>query len=330
MSTFRALVLEQHDGGVQPTYQDLEPQALPDGDVLVSVDYSSVNYKDGLAVTGKGKIIRSYPMVPGVDFVGTVVESQSDDYSAGDPVILTGWGVGERHWGGYAQMARVKSDWLVPLPKGLTPRQAMIVGTAGFTAMLCVSALEEHGVSPQGQEVLVTGASGGVGSIAVAILAKLGYTVVAVTGRPENHDYLRNLGADSFLRREDVATESSKPLESQRWSGAVDTVGSEMLAGVLRSTSYGGSVAACGLAGGSDLPTSVFPFILRGVNLLGIDSVMCPLPRRRIVWERITKDIPFDKLEAMVQEVSLDDLPTVAEDILAGKVRGRVVVNVRD
>ena len=207
----------------------------------------------------KGRLSAPTRWYPGVDFVGTVVESQSDDYSAGDPVILTGWGVGERHWGGYAQMARVKSEWLVPLPKDLTPRQAMIVGTAGFTAMLCVSALEEHGVSPQGQEVLVTGASGGVGSVAVAILAKLGYTVAAVTGRPENHDYLRNLGADSFLRREDVATESSKPLESQRWGGAVDTVGSEMLAGVLRSTSYGGSVAACGLAGGSDLPTLRLP-----------------------------------------------------------------------
>jgi acrylyl-CoA reductase (NADPH) len=268
-------------------------------------------------------------MVPGVDFVGTVVESQSPAYKAGDAVVLTGWGVGERHWGGYAGMARVKADWLVPLPKGLTPQQAMGIGTAGFTAMMCVMALEAHGVKPDGPEVVVTGASGGVGSFAVALLGKLGYTVVGSTGRTENHDYLRELGASDFIGRDDLSAESKRPLDTQRWGGGVDTVGGATLAGLLRSLHYGGSVAACGLAGGSDLPTTVFPFILRGVNLLGIDSVMCPLEQRRAIWDRLQHDFPLDKLEAIMQEVSLKELPAMAEDITNGKVRGRVVVAVQ-
>jgi len=329
MTTFQALVLDQQDGKLQASLQELTPDALPEGDVLVSVAYSSLNYKDGLAITGKGKIVRSFPMVPGVDFVGTVVESQSPAYKAGDAVVLTGWGVGERHWGGYAGMARVKADWLVPLPEGLTPQQAMGIGTAGFTAMMCVMALEAHGVKPDGPQVVVTGASGGVGSFAVALLGKLGYTVVASTGRTENHDYLRELGASDFIGRDDLSAESKRPLDTQRWGGGVDTVGGATLAGLLRSLHYGGSVAACGLAGGSDLPTTVFPFILRGVNLLGIDSVMCPLEQRRVIWDRLQHDFPLDKLEAIMQEVSLKELPALAEDITNGKVRGRVVVAVQ-
>jgi acrylyl-CoA reductase (NADPH) len=329
MTTFQALVLDQQEGKLQASLQELTTDALPAGDVLVSVAYSSLNYKDGLAITGKGKIVRSFPMVPGVDFVGTVVESQSPAYKAGDAVVLTGWGVGERHWGGYAGMARVKADWLVPLPKGLTPQQAMGIGTAGFTAMMCVMALEAHGVKPDGPEVVVTGASGGVGSFAVALLGKLGYTVVGSTGRTENHDYLRELGASDFIGRDDLSAESKRPLDTQRWGGGVDTVGGATLAGLLRSLHYGGSVAACGLAGGSDLPTTVFPFILRGVNLLGIDSVMCPLEQRRAIWDRLQHDFPLDKLEAIMQEVSLKELPALAEDITNGKVRGRVVVAVQ-
>lgn len=325
--TFRALVLEQQDGTLVSSVRDLGTGALPEGDVLVEVAYSSLNYKDGLAITGTGKIIRSFPMVPGIDLAGTVRESRSPDYQPGDQVVLTGWGVGERHWGGHSQMARLKSGWLVPLPEGLSAKRAMAIGTAGFTAMLCVMALEDHGVKPGGREVLVTGAAGGVGSVAVAVLARLGYSVVASTGRAETHEYLSNLGASEFLDR-GVLAGPGKPMETERWAGAVDTVGGETLAGVIRSLVYGGSVAACGNAGGAGLTTTVFPFILRGVNLLGIDSVMCPQERRRAAWARLARDLPADKLDAMTQTVALGDLPDASREIVAGRVRGRIVVDV--
>lgn len=328
MDTFKALVLDQPEGKLQHEVRQLTKDDLPAGDVLVSVNYSSINYKDGLAVTGTGKIVRAFPMVPGVDFTGTVVESQSDTYSPGDTVILTGWGVGERYWGGYAQMARVKSDWLVPLPQGLSMQQAMGVGTAGFTAMMCVMALEDLGLKPGGRGVVVSGASGGVGSVAVALLAHLGYQVVASTGRQENHEYLRHLGAANIIDRSALSAESKKPMESEQWDGAVDSVGGATLAGIIRSMAYGGSVAMCGLAGGHELNTTVFPFILRGVNLLGIDSVMCPLERRRTVWERVVRDFPLEKFDEMMQVVSLEDVPAHCDSIVKGQVRGRVVVDV--
>lgn len=324
---FRALVLTQDGKKTLSAIQDLTVQDLPAGDVLVAIEYSSLNYKDGLAITGKGKIVRQFPMVPGVDLAGTVVESTTTAYQPGDKVVLTGWGVGERHWGGHTQQQRVQSDWLVPLPQGLTTQQAMAIGTAGFTAMLSILALEEAGVTPDSERpVLVTGASGGVGSIAVTILAKLGYRVAAVTGRPENHDYLRELGASEFVSREEMAA-TARPLEAQRWAGAVDTVGSNTLARVLSEIHYGGAVAACGLAGGADLPTTVMPFILRGVKLLGIDSVLCPLPRRKLVWERLAQNLPSQILKQVEHMASLEALPQLAEDILAGKVRGRIVVD---
>ncbi|GAB6931650.1 acrylyl-CoA reductase (NADPH) [Calditerricola satsumensis] len=327
-ATFRALVLEQEGGEVRCALREVERSALPEGEVLIKVAYSSVNYKDGLALHVPGRIVRRYPMVPGIDLAGVVEESTAPDVRPGDPVIVTGWGIGERHWGGYAQYARVKAEWVVPLPQGLDLKQAMAIGTAGFTAMLCVMALEEHGVVPGEREVVVTGAAGGVGSIAVALLAQLGYRVVASTGRPELHDYLRFLGAQRILDRRVLATPSGKALDSEQWAGAVDTVGGETLAGLLRSVAYGGSVAACGLAGGSELTTTVFPFILRGVNLLGIDSVYCPRERREQAWQRLARDLPLDKLEAMTHVVSLEEAVAVGRDILQGKVRGRVVVDV--
>jgi acrylyl-CoA reductase (NADPH) len=328
MDTFKALVLEQEDGAVKAEIQQLGTDALPEGDVLISVAYSTLNYKDGLAVTGKGKIIRNYPMVPGVDFVGTVAESASPRFKAGDQVILTGWGVGERHWGGYAQMARVKSEWLVPLPEGLSMEQAMAIGTAGFTAMLSVMALEQHNVRPDGREVVVTGAAGGVGSVAVALLAKLGYTVAAATGRTELHDYLvGTLGAKEIVGREEVSGESKRPLEKERWGGAVDTVGGKVLSGLLPTMAYHSSVAVCGNAGGIELNTTVFPFILRGVNMLGIDSVMCPLEVRTEAWNRLVRDLPPQALGGMQQVVALEDIPALSQDILKGQVRGRVVID---
>ncbi|HKO23469.1 MAG TPA: MDR family oxidoreductase [Chloroflexota bacterium] len=326
---FRALVLDQEDGATRAVLKDVPRDALPDGDVTVAVTYSSLNYKDGLAVTGQGRIVRSYPMVPGIDLAGTVVASESPDYKPGDEVVLTGWGIGERHWGGYAEMARVKSAWLVPLPRGLTARQAMALGTAGFTAMLCVMALEDHGVGPSGRPVIVTGAAGGVGSVAVALLAQRGYTVAASTGRSELHDYLKGLGASEIIERAALAAPSTRPLESERWGGGVDTVGSTTLAAVLRATAYGGSVAACGLAGGNDLPTTVLPFILRAVNLLGIDSVLCPPDRRRTAWERLARDVPSDTLDRITQVAPLADVPRLAGEILQGRVRGRVIIDVR-
>jgi acrylyl-CoA reductase (NADPH) len=326
---FRALVLDQEDGATRAVLKDVPRDALPDGDVTVAVTYSSLNYKDGLAVTGQGRIVRSYPMVPGIDLAGTVVASESPDYKPGDEVVLTGWGIGERHWGGYAELARVKSAWLVPLPRGLTARQAMALGTAGFTAMLCVLALEEHGVGPSGRPVIVTGAAGGVGSVAVALLAQRGYTVAASTGRSELHDYLKGLGASEIIERAALAAPSTRPLESERWGGGVDTVGSTTLAAVLRATAYGGSVAACGLAGGNDLPTTVLPFILRAVNLLGIDSVLCPPDRRRTAWERLARDLPSETLDRITQVAPLADVPRLAGEILQGRVRGRVIIDVR-
>lgn len=327
METFKALVLEQQDEQVQASIKQLTPDDLPEGDVLISVAYSTLNYKDGLAVNGKARVVRSYPMVPGVDFAGTVVESQSPNFKPGDEVILTGWGVGERYWGGYAQMARVKADWLVKVPKGLTMQQAMGIGTAGFTAMIAVIALEQHGLQPGGKEVVVTGAAGGVGSIAVALLGKLGYDVVAVTGRSETHDYLRSLGAKEFLDRETVSEAAKKPLASERWGGAVDTVGGSILAGLVPSMAYYSSIAACGNAGGIEFTTSVLPFILRGVNLLGIDSVMCSLPRRREAWERLVRDLPTEAMDNIAHVVALEDIPELSRQILKGQVRGRVVVD---
>lgn len=326
--TFKALLAEQKDGATQVAIREVNLADLPAGEVLVKVAYSSLNYKDGLAVTGQGKVIRKFPLVPGIDLAGTVVESTSPDYQAGDEVVLTGWGVGESHWGGFAQMARLKAEWLAPLPAGLNLQQAMGIGTAGFTAMQCVLALEEHGLTPADQrEVVVTGAAGGVGSIAVAILAKLGYNVVASTGRAVLHDYLRQLGAKQIIDRS-VLAKPGKPLESERWAGAVDTVGGDTLAALLPGLVSNGSVAACGNAAGFTLNTTVFPFILRGVNLLGINSVMAPRPRRLVIWERLAGDLPKEALQAMVQVAPLADVPELSQQILKGQIRGRVVVDV--
>ncbi len=327
---FTALVVEKDDGGLFVGLRDLERDALPTGDVTVAVAYSDLNYKDGLALTGQGNIIRSYPMVPGIDYAGTVESSSSPAFKPGDKVILTGWGVGERHWGGYAQLARAKAEWLVHLPEGLSLQQSMAIGTAGFTAMLCVMALQDHGLTPGAVgdgEVLVTGAAGGVGSIAVAVLAHLGYNVTAVSGRPEAHDYLRALGARQVVGREALPIKG-KPLESQRWAAAVDVVGGDVLAAVLAQVSYGGAVAACGLAGGPNLSTTVFPFILRGVSLLGVDSVYCPSARRKVAWARLARELPAEALARIAQVVPLREVPALAPAILQGRIRGRVVVDV--
>lgn len=326
--TFKALMLTQDDAGkTVAAIRQLGDADLPEGDVLVAVDYSSLNYKDGLAITGKGKIVRTWPMVPGIDLAGTVLQSDSSDYAAGDKVVLTGWSVGEKYWGGYSQRQRVQSKWLVPLPEGLDSRRAMAIGTAGFTAMLCVMTLEEAGVTPDKGAVLVTGASGGVGSVAVAILTRLGYTVAAVSGRPESEAYLRRLGASQLVTREEM-NQPPRALEGQRWAGAIDTVGSTLLARVLAEMVYGGCVAACGLAGGADLPTTVMPFILRNVSLRGVDSVMCPVERRKQAWQRLVTDLPADALGEIGHVATLEELPTLAEQIIAGQVRGRVIVDV--
>ena len=326
---FRALVVEKaEDGTTHASVQELPEDRLPEGDVTVAVEYSTVNYKDGLCIGPGGGLVRTYPHVPGIDFAGTVEASDDARYKVGDKVVLTGWRVGEVHWGGYAQKARVKADWLVPLPKGINSRQAMAVGTAGFTAMLAVIALEDHGLSPDKGEVLVTGAAGGVGSVATAILARLGYQVAAVTGRPETESYLEGLGAARIVPRADLAEPSKRPLESETWAGCVDAVGGTMLARVLGQMKYGCSVASVGLAGGPALPTTVIPFIIRGVNLLGIDSVMRPYEDRLRAWNRIVTDLPTDKLEAMTHPATLAELPALGAAILKGKVRGRVVVDV--
>ena len=327
----RALVLDKTDDGVAADVRELEEAQLPEGDVLVRVAYSSLNYKDGLAVTGKGKVVRGdYPFIPGIDLVGTVETSESGDYAPGDEVIVTGWGIGEEHWGGYAQKQRVRSEWLVPLPGGMTPKEAMAIGTAGFTAMLAVMALEAWDVRPGSGEVVVTGASGGVGSIAVAILGRLGYDVVASTGSETAHGYLKGLGAAQIIHRDELGQGPRRPLDSARWAGGIDTVGSATLAAMLSQTARHGSVAACGLAGGSELNTTVFPFILRGVSLLGIDSNTCPADVRRTAWGRLARDLPKEALAALTQTIPLTDVPAMSEEILKGHVQGRVVVAVAD
>lgn len=323
---FKALLLNQNEGQTQATIESLDESQLPDGNVTVAVDYSSLNYKDGLAITGAGKIIRNFPMVPGIDFCGTVLDSDDTRYQAGDAVILTGWGVGENHWGGIAEKARVNGDWLVPMADGLDARKAMIIGTAGLTAMLCVQALQDGGVTPDKGEVLVTGASGGVGSVAVNLLSTLGYSVVAVTGRSsENGDLLRALGADRLIEREELA-QSAKPLERSLWAGAVDTVGSQMLAKILAQMQYGGVVAACGLAGGMDLPTTVMPFILRGVALQGIDSVQCPRDKRMAAWSQISKLLPDSYYDKACREIALTEVPEAAAQIIRGEITGRTLI----
>lgn len=325
---FRAVILEEADGKVSASIRDIADSDLPDGEVTVAVEWSTINYKDGLVLNGLGKLVRSYPHVPGIDFAGTVESSTHPDYKPGDAVVLTGWRVGEHHWGGYAQKARVKAGWLVPLPQGLTTRRAMAIGTAGFTAMLAVMALEEHEVTPASGDVLVTGAAGGLGSVAVAVLAKLGYRVVAATGRPETRDYLARLGASAFVERAELAEAQRKPMMSERWAGCVDAVGGATLATVIPQLAYHGVVAACGNAGGLDVPTNVLPFILRGVSLIGIDSVMCPFERRQRAWRRLTADLPMDLLESMTTTAPLSDLPRLGRQILKGQVQGRVVIDV--
>lgn len=323
----RALVLEQLDGHTQANVGDISPQLLPPGDVTVNINWSGINYKDALAITGKGKIIRQFPMVPGIDFAGKVHSSENPHFVVGQSVVLTGWGVGENHWGGLAEQARVKGDWLVSLPEGLDSRRAMIIGTAGFTAMLCVMALEEGGIAPSDGEILVTGASGGVGSTAIALLAALGYRVVAVSGRESNHDYLLRLGAQRVLPRSEFSA-SPRPLEKQLWAGAVDTVGDTLLARVLTQMNYGATVAACGLAGGFALPTTVMPFILRNVRLQGVDSVMTPLTRRQIAWQRLAATLPESFYQQAAQEIVLEQAAAAAAALLANKVTGRTLVKI--
>ncbi len=325
---FKALVLEEKDGKVTNTIRELSEDSLPQGDVTVAVEYSTLNYKDGLILGGLGRLVRNYPHVPGVDFAGSVAQSSHPAWKSGDKVILTGWRVGETQWGGYSQRARVKGDWLVALPEAITARQAMAIGTAGLTSMLSVIALEEHGVTPERGEILVTGAAGGLGSVAIAILAKLGHNIAASTGRAETHDYLRKLGATTIIDRAAIEKLPAKPLESERWAGCIDAVGGSTLANVLASMKYRGAVASCGLAGGTKLETTVIPFLLRGVSLLGIDSVMCSKDRRQAAWGRLARDLPLAHLESMIVTATLKDLPRLGGDILAGKVRGRVVVDV--
>lgn len=325
---FKALVVEKDaEGTTHAAVKSVTETDLPPGEVLVRVDYSTVNYKDGLCLGSGGGLVRTYPHVPGIDFAGTVETSEDPRYARGDKVVLTGWRVGEAHWGGYAQIARVKADWLVPLPDGLTTRAAMAVGTAGLTAMLAILALEAHGLKPGQGPVLVTGAAGGVGSAAVAMLAQLGHEVAAVTGRPETEGYLRGLGAARIVARDEINETVKRPLEAETWSGCIDAVGGAMLARVLGQLKYGASAAAVGLAGGSGLPASVVPFLLRGVNLLGIDSVMQPFAKRQAAWARVATDMPMDKLEAMITMATLDDLPRLGRAILAGQIKGRIVID---
>jgi len=325
---FDALVVDKgEDGKTSVAVRQLSLDDLPPGEVTVAVEHSTLNYKDGLCLGSGGGLVRSWPHVPGIDFAGTVEASDDDRYAPGDRVVLTGWRVGEAHWGGYAQKARVRADWLVPLPEGLDTRRAMAVGTAGLTAMLAILALEDRGLVPGAGPVLVTGASGGVGSVAVALLASLGHEVAAVTGRPESAEYLEGLGATRIVPRADLAETVKRPLESETWAGCVDAVGGAMLARVLGQMKHSASVAAVGLAGGSDLPASVVPFLLRGIALIGIDSVLQPYDARLRAWDRIARDLPMDKLDTMIQPATLSDLPQLGRDILKGQVRGRVVVD---
>ena len=328
-SEFQALVLEEREGKVASEIRTLDDSALPDGDVLVRIAYSDLNYKDGMVVKGLGKLVRKYPHIPGIDFSGIVETSASPRFKPGDEVILTGWRVGEVHWGGYAGKARVKADWLVPLPAGISLRQAMAIGTAGFTAMLAVMSLEEHGLKPENKgEVLITGASGGVGSIAVALLANLGYRVAAVTGRADQQDYLRRLGAATIVTRSEVEAPSKAPLGAERWSGAIDNVGGAILGNLLASLCYWGSCASVGNAAGIKFEATVIPFLLRGINLLGIDSATCPHERRMIAWPRLARELPMDKLEEMTHVVPLAAVPGEADRILKGQIRGRTVIDV--
>ena len=325
---FRAIRVSKTDAGQTVELARLTDNDLMEGDVTVDVEYSTVNYKDALALTGKAPIVRQFPLIPGIDFAGAVTASSDARFAAGDKVILNGWGVGESHHGGFSERARVRGDWLVKVPPGLDPARAMAIGTAGYTAMLCVMAVEDHGVRPDSGEVLVTGAAGGVGTVAIALLSKLGYRVAASTGRQQEADFLKALGAASVIERGEL-TGPVKMLAKSRWAGAVDVVGSTTLANVLSQMNYAGTVAACGLAQGMDLPTSVAPFILRAVKLIGIDSVMCPMPRRSEAWRRLGVDLDLAKLDRLTSHVKLEDVPQVAADLLAGKVRGRTVVDVR-
>ena len=329
MPTFKAIVVEKSEGGQKVGLADFDEANLMDGDVTVHVEWSTVNYKDGLALTGKAPVVRRFPMIPGIDFAGTVESSSHPQWKPGDRVILNGWGAGETHLGGYAEKARVKGDWLVGLPARNSARGAMAIGTAGYTAMLAVMALERQGVAPRHGPVIVTGAAGGVGSVAVTLLAKLGFAVVASTGRPAEADYLKSLGAREIIERKELAG-ASKPLGPERWAGGIDTVGSTTLASVLSMTRYGGAIAACGLAGGMDLPATVAPFILRGVSLIGIDSVMCPLERRREAWKRLASDIDAGKLATMTSEIDLAGVMDAARRIVEGAVRGRIVVKIAE
>ena len=327
--SFKALVLDQVEDEFSAGFRDVAVDDLPDGNVTVAIEYSTINYKDGLVINGNvGRLVREFPHIPGIDFSGTVETSDSDAFKPGDKVVLTGWRVGEVHWGGLGQKARVKADWLVPLPAGLTTKQAMAVGTAGFTSMLCVDALEQHGLSPEKGEVLVTGGAGGVGSVAIAILGKRGYTVVTSTGRRSEADFLKGLGVSEIMDRTDLSEAEIRPLERERWAGCVDTVAGKTLSTVLAQMKYGGSVAACGLAGGNLLETTVLPFLLRGVNILGIDSVMQPADSRARIWQRIADDLPLDRLDGLTSIVPLGDVPALAKSILKGQIRGRTVVDV--
>lgn len=323
--TFRALMVQKGEKAPIVEFNELTENDLMDGDVTVAVSHSTVNYKDGLALTGAAPVVRTWPLVPGIDFVGTVTKSDNSDFAEGDQVILNGWGVGESHFGGYAERARVKGEWLVPLPAGITPARAMAIGTAGYTAMLCVLALEKAGITPDKGDILVTGAAGGVGSVAIALLAKLGYRVVASTGRVSEEAYLKSLGAAEIIDRAELSS-PGRPMGKERWAGAVDPVGSHTLANVLAQVKYDGVVAACGLAQGPDLPASVMPFILRGVTLKGIDSVNLPKERRIEAWNRLAKDLDFAKLDAMIVNATLEEVPALGQSIIEGKVRGRVVV----
>ena len=329
MASFRALVLHEEGGKVVSRIEAVDEERLPPGEVTVAVECSTLNYKDGMILQGIGRLVRNYPHIPGIDFAGTVERSDSPEFKPGDPVILTGWRVGETRWGGYAEKARVPASYLVRRPEGISARQAMAIGTAGFTATLAVIALERHGLKPDAGEVLVTGAAGGVGSVAVALLSQLGYRVVASTGRPEQRDYLTGLGAAELLDRAALAAKPARPLDTERWAGAIDAVGGTTLAMIVTQLKYRASVAACGLAGGSDLPATVIPFLLRGVNLLGIDSVMCPHGERVEAWRRLVRDLPLDRLDRMTESVPLAEVLGLAPKILGGATRGRIVIDVR-
>ena len=325
---FSAILIDKTEAGQTVALSQVDESQLPEGDVTIDVDFSTLNFKDGLAITGRSPVVRKFPMVPGIDLAGTVRESSHADWKAGDKVVLNGWGVGETHWGGLSQVARLKGDWLVPLPKAFSAKQAMAIGTAGYTAALCVEALVKAGVSPEQGEVLVTGATGGVGSVAVALLKKAGFTVVGSTGKASEADYLKQLGADSIIDRNELSA-PGKPLQKERWAGVVDSVGSATLANVCAQTRYGGAVAACGLAQGADFPSTVMPFILRGVRLLGVDSVMAPKASRLVAWERLARDLDPALLDLIATEIGLGEAVAVAADLLDGNVRGRVLVDVK-